>query len=81
MFPESPRWLLATKQMSLAKRSLQDVSVRNGVCLQEDTYPGETLLAQLHPPSGERRPKFFTVLELRRTRVIWRNCLILSFTL
>ncbi|TNM91009.1 hypothetical protein fugu_003298 [Takifugu bimaculatus] len=81
MFPESPRWLLATNQMSLAKRSLQDVTVRNGVCLQDDMYPGETLLAQIDSASEERQPKFFTVLELRRTRVIWKNCLILSFTL
>ncbi|XP_011608437.1 putative solute carrier family 22 member 31 [Takifugu rubripes] len=81
MFPESPRWLLATNQMSLAKRSLQDVTVRNGVCLQDDMYPGETLLAQIDSAPEERQPKFFTVLELRRTRVIWKNCLILSFTL
>lgn len=27
------------------------------------------------------RPRYFSVLELRRTRVIWKNCLILSFTL
>lgn len=81
MFPESPRWLLATNQMSLAKRSLRDVAVRNGVCLRDDVYPAETLLAQIGSASEERRPKFFTVLELRRTRVIWKNCLILSFTL
>lgn len=81
MFPESPRWLLATNQTSLAKRSLQDVTVRNGVCLQDDMYPGESLLAQIDSASEERQPKFFTVLELRRTRVIWKNCLILSFTL
>lgn len=44
-------------------------------------YPGETLLSQIDSTSEERQPKFFTVLELRRTRVIWKNCLILSFTL
>ncbi|CAF94450.1 unnamed protein product [Tetraodon nigroviridis] len=81
MFPESPRWLLATNQISGAKRSLQDFTLRNGVCLQDDVYPGETLLAQIDSVSEERRPRYFTVLELRRTRVIWKNCLILSFTL
>lgn len=81
MLPESPRWLLATNQTSQAKRSLQDFSLRNGVCLQDDIYPGETLLSQIDSLSEQRQPKFFTVLELRRTRVIWKNCLILSFTL
>lgn len=27
------------------------------------------------------QPRYFSVLELRQTRVIWKNCLILSFTL
>lgn len=81
MFPESPRWLLATNQVCLAKRSLQDLTVRNGVCLQDDMYPGETLLSQIDSVSEQRQPKYFTVLELQRTRVIWKNCLILSFTL
>lgn len=81
MFPESPRWLLATNQISQAKRSLLDVTVRNDVCLQDDVYPGESLLSQIDSVSEERRPKFFTVLQLRRTRIIWKNCLILSFTL
>lgn len=81
MFPESPRWLLATNQVSLAKRTLQDLTVRNGVCLQDDMYPGETLLSQIDSVSDQRQPKYFTVLELQRTRVIWKNCLILSFTL
>lgn len=27
------------------------------------------------------QPAYFSVLELRRSRVIWKNCLILSFTL
>lgn len=27
------------------------------------------------------QPRFYSVLELRQTRVIWKNCLILSFTL
>lgn len=81
MFPESPRWLLATNQIAQAKRSLQEFTIRNSVCLQDDVYPGETLLSQIDSASEERQPKFFTVLELRRTRIIWKNCLILSFTL
>lgn len=60
---------------------MREFTIRNGVCLRDDVYPGETLLSQIDSPSEERQPKFFTVLELRHTRVIWKNCLILSFTL
>ncbi|XP_069030506.1 putative solute carrier family 22 member 31 isoform X1 [Embiotoca jacksoni] len=82
VFPESPRWLLATSQIHQVKRSLQEFSTRNSVCLQDEIYPGETLLSEIDSVYGEDyRPKYYSVLELRRTRVIWKNCLILSFTL
>ncbi|XP_070822092.1 putative solute carrier family 22 member 31 [Chaetodon trifascialis] len=82
VFPESPRWLLATGQIPQVKRSLQEFSTRNGVCLRDEIYPGETLLSEMDSVYGEDfRPRFFSALELRRTRVIWKNCLILSFTL
>ncbi|MEQ2238017.1 hypothetical protein ILYODFUR_029058 [Ilyodon furcidens] len=82
VFPESPRWLLATDHILQAKRSLQEFTTRNGVCFQEEMYPGEALLSEID--SGYRedhQPRYYSVLELRRTRVIWKNCLILSFTL
>uniref|UniRef100_A0A665TJL4 Solute carrier family 22 member 31 n=1 Tax=Echeneis naucrates TaxID=173247 RepID=A0A665TJL4_ECHNA len=75
VFPESPRWLLATGQIPQAKRSLKEFSIRNGVCLQDEIDPDEVLLTE------DCRPKYHSVLELRWTRVIWKNCLILSFTL
>uniref|UniRef100_A0A8C4I4H3 Solute carrier family 22 member 31 n=1 Tax=Dicentrarchus labrax TaxID=13489 RepID=A0A8C4I4H3_DICLA len=82
VFPESPRWLLATTQIPQVKRSLQEFSTRNGVCLRDEIYPGETLLSEIDSAYGEDcRPQYFSVLELRWTRVIWKNCLILSFTL
>ncbi|KAL3993082.1 fatty acid-binding protein 2, intestinal [Sarotherodon galilaeus] len=82
VFPESPRWLLATVQIPQAKRSLQEFSKRNGVFLQDDLYPGETLLSEIDSVYGEdSQPRYHTALELRRTRVIWKNCLILGFTL
>ncbi|KAI3377576.1 hypothetical protein L3Q82_008743 [Scortum barcoo] len=82
VFPESPRWLLATAQIPQVKRSLQKFSIRNGVCLRDEIYPGETLLSEIDSAYGEDcQPRYFSVLELRRTRVIWKNCLILSFTL
>ncbi|XP_026234191.1 putative solute carrier family 22 member 31 [Anabas testudineus] len=82
VFPESPRWLLATDQIPQVKRSLQEFSIRNGVCLQDEMYPGETLLSEIDSTYGDDcQPRYYTFLELRRTRVIWKNCLILSFTL
>lgn len=82
VFPESPRWLLATSQISRVKKSFQDFSVRNGVCLHDEIYPGETLLSDIDSAYGDDcQPRYFSVLELRRTHVIWKNCLILSFTL
>ncbi|XP_062279498.1 putative solute carrier family 22 member 31 [Scomber scombrus] len=82
VFPESPRWLLATAQIPQVKRSLQEFSTRNGVCLRDEIYPGETLLSEISSAYGEDcQPRYHSVLELRRTRVIWKNCLILSFTL
>ncbi|GAA6233589.1 putative solute carrier family 22 member 31 [Lates japonicus] len=82
VFPESPRWLLATAQIPQVKKSLQEFSIRNGVCLRDEIYPGETLLSEIDSAYGEdSRPRYHSVLELRQTRVIWKNCLILSFTL
>ncbi|KAM3877055.1 putative solute carrier family 22 member 31 [Diretmus argenteus] len=82
VFPESPRWLLATAQIHQAKQSLQEFSTRNGVCPRDEIFPGETLLSEIDVAYGEDcQPKYHSVLELRQTRVIWRNCLILSFTL
>ncbi|XP_062845796.1 putative solute carrier family 22 member 31 [Trichomycterus rosablanca] len=82
VFPESPRWLLATSQIPQAKRCLQLFSTRNGVCRNEEIYPAETLLTEIDVAfSEDPQPKYHHVLELRHTRVIWRNCLILAFTL
>ncbi|KAM9860716.1 putative solute carrier family 22 member 31 [Aulostomus maculatus] len=82
VFPESPRWLLATGQISQAMRSLKEFSTKNGVCLSGEIYPGETLLSVMHSAYGEDyRSRYYSVLQLRQTHVIWKNCFILSFTL
>lgn len=40
------------------------------------------LFIEIDSAYGEdSRPRYHSVLELRQTRVIWKNCLILSFTL
>ncbi|KAM9817186.1 putative solute carrier family 22 member 31 [Neosynchiropus ocellatus] len=82
VFPESPRWQMSTSQIPQAKKSLQEFSTRNGVCLRDEIYPGESLLTEIDSAYGdESQPRYYSVLELRRTRVIWKNCLILSLTL
>ncbi|XP_059927075.1 putative solute carrier family 22 member 31 [Gadus macrocephalus] len=82
VFPESPRWLLSTSQLHQAKRSLRMFSSGNALCLRDENQPGERLLADMDSVYGDNcQPEFHTVLELRQTRVVWRNCLILSFTL
>uniref|UniRef100_A0A3Q2ZDZ0 Solute carrier family 22 member 31 n=1 Tax=Kryptolebias marmoratus TaxID=37003 RepID=A0A3Q2ZDZ0_KRYMA len=45
LFPESPRWLLATDQIPRAKSSLREFAARNGACQQDEMYPGETLMS------------------------------------
>ncbi|XP_051918478.1 putative solute carrier family 22 member 31 [Hippocampus zosterae] len=82
LFPESPRWLLATAQIPEVKRSLREFSSRNGECLPDELFPGETLLSEIDSVfDEERQPRCYSILELRHTRIIWKNCLILSFTL
>ncbi|MFT7816757.1 putative solute carrier family 22 member 31 isoform X1 [Arapaima gigas] len=56
IFPESPRWLLATHQVLQARKSLQSISVRNGVCLGEEMYPAENLLSGMQVPTPNTPP-------------------------
>ncbi|ROJ36097.1 Solute carrier family 22 member 17 [Anabarilius grahami] len=82
VFPESPRWLLATSQIPQAKKCLQSFSVRNGLCVSDELFPAETLLSEIDEAFPEDiQPEYHHVVELRHTRVIWKNCLILGFTL
>ncbi|KTG42035.1 hypothetical protein cypCar_00021754, partial [Cyprinus carpio] len=45
VFPESPRWLMATSQIRQAKKCLQSFSAQNGMCVSDELYPAETLLS------------------------------------
>ncbi|XP_023646596.1 putative solute carrier family 22 member 31 [Paramormyrops kingsleyae] len=81
-FPESPRWFLATYQISQAKKALQNISTQNKVFLGEEIYPAESLLSEIDVAYPEDSPaRYHHILELWHTRIIWRNCLILGFTL
>ncbi|XP_027013322.1 putative solute carrier family 22 member 31 [Tachysurus fulvidraco] len=81
VFPESPRWLLATSQIPQAKTCLQMFTSRNRVSRRDEIYPAETLLTEIDVAFPEDpQPEYHHIFELRHTRVIWRNCLILAFT-
>ncbi|NWW76024.1 S22AH protein, partial [Climacteris rufus] len=80
---ESPRWLLATRQLERARKTLQ--------ALAEDNCPQDSLLmAASIPPSllpaelealSERpqQPQYYSVCEICSSRVIWKNGGILGF--
>ncbi|XP_058669708.1 putative solute carrier family 22 member 31 isoform X1 [Ammospiza nelsoni] len=69
---EPPRWLLATRQLESARRSLQ--------ALAEDNCPQDSLVAELEALSeGPQRPRYHSVCEICGTRVIWKNGVILGF--
>ncbi|XP_031978090.1 putative solute carrier family 22 member 31 isoform X2 [Corvus moneduloides] len=67
---ESPRWLLATRQLERARKTLQ--------ALAEDNCPQDSLLAELEAVS-EGQPRYHSVCEICGTRVIWKNGAILGF--
>ncbi|NXP95700.1 S22AH protein, partial [Passerina amoena] len=81
---ESPRWLLATRQLERARRTLQalaeDNSAAVGCCSRAGSIPLSPLPAELEALSeGPPRPRFHSVCEICGTRVIWKNGVILGF--
>ncbi|XP_030437634.1 putative solute carrier family 22 member 31 isoform X2 [Gopherus evgoodei] len=47
LFPESPRWLLATRQLEKGRKGLRALAEGNGVSLEDEFYSQEHLLADL----------------------------------
>uniref|UniRef100_A0A8D0GMR2 Solute carrier family 22 member 31 n=1 Tax=Sphenodon punctatus TaxID=8508 RepID=A0A8D0GMR2_SPHPU len=81
LFPESARWLLATRQLEKGKRVLRRLAEGNGAHLEEDFYSQENLFAELDSLStGVPQPRYHLICEVFSTRVIWKNSLILGFT-
>ncbi|NWX64273.1 S22AH protein, partial [Promerops cafer] len=80
---ESPRWLLATRQLERARKTLQALAEDN--CPQDSLLAagstlGSLLPAELEaPPEGPPRPRYHSVCEICSTRVIWKNGVILGF--
>uniref|UniRef100_A0A7M4FVL1 Solute carrier family 22 member 31 n=1 Tax=Crocodylus porosus TaxID=8502 RepID=A0A7M4FVL1_CROPO len=83
LFPESPRWLLATRQLEEGRAVLRRLAEGNGVTLEDDFYSREHLFAATELDSlseGPPLPRYHSVCEIVDTRVIWKNSLILGFT-
>ncbi|XP_020844798.1 putative solute carrier family 22 member 31 [Phascolarctos cinereus] len=80
MFPESPRWLVATQQPGRAKEILWQLAGANLKC-EDSTSESATLAAELDGLSeGEALPQYHSILEVFSTQLVWRNILILAFT-
>uniref|UniRef100_A0A674J6C1 Major facilitator superfamily (MFS) profile domain-containing protein n=1 Tax=Terrapene triunguis TaxID=2587831 RepID=A0A674J6C1_9SAUR len=75
LFPESPRWLLATRQLEKGRKGLRALAEGNGVSLEDEFYSQEHLLSD-----GVPLPRYHTLCDVFCTRVIWKNSLILGFT-
>ncbi|XP_064016205.1 putative solute carrier family 22 member 31 isoform X1 [Pogoniulus pusillus] len=78
---ESPRWLLATKQLERARKTLQALAENNGSSSDDSSCHQESLLmAELETLSeGSPQPRYHAVCEIFSTRVIWKNGVILGF--
>ncbi|XP_077144550.1 putative solute carrier family 22 member 31 [Ranitomeya variabilis] len=81
LFPESPRWLLATQQLNRCKTELCVFSRGNGIDTGEDFASRDTLFSEIDSLwEGFPRPRYYSFCSLFGTRLIWRNALILGFT-
>ncbi|KAJ7312089.1 hypothetical protein JRQ81_006428 [Phrynocephalus forsythii] len=83
LFPESARWLLATGQLKEGQRALRDLAEGNGVRLEEEEICAALANGQESRSSEEGaplQPQFRHLGHLLRTRVVWKNSLILGFT-
>ncbi|XP_032245684.1 putative solute carrier family 22 member 31 [Phoca vitulina] len=83
LFPESPRWLLATGQPARARKILWHFAEAGGVD-PEDSSEEESSLATATEldtlGAGSPQPRYHSILELRHSSVAWRNGLILGFS-
>ncbi|NWH58888.1 S22AH protein, partial [Geococcyx californianus] len=78
---ESPRWLLATRQLEKARKTLQVLAETSGPSSDDGSCHQENLLAaEIESLSeGSPQPRYHTVCEIFSTRVIWKNGVILGF--
>ncbi|NWH70360.1 S22AH protein, partial [Piaya cayana] len=78
---ESPRWLLATRQLEKARKTLQALAESSSPSSDDGSCHQQRLLAaELETLSeGSPQPRYHTVCEIFSTRVIWKNGVILGF--
>ncbi|XP_053305168.1 putative solute carrier family 22 member 31 [Spea bombifrons] len=80
LFPESPRWLLATQQLEPCKAKLLFFSRANGAESGEDLSGPEGLFTEIDSTcEGFPRPRYYTICSILGTRLIWKNTMILGF--
>ncbi|XP_075045151.1 putative solute carrier family 22 member 31 [Mixophyes fleayi] len=80
LFPESPRWLLATQQLNRCKSELSLFSRANGIDIGENISERDSLFTEIDSFwEVFPRPRYYSICSIFGTRLIWRNALILGF--
>ncbi|KAE8608437.1 hypothetical protein XENTR_v10011501 [Xenopus tropicalis] len=81
LYPESPRWLLATQQVEQCKSELHMFARANGINIGEDASGQDHVFTEIDSLcEGFPRPQYYSICSIFGTRLIWRNALILGFT-
>uniref|UniRef100_UPI00398EA657 putative solute carrier family 22 member 31 n=1 Tax=Pristiophorus japonicus TaxID=55135 RepID=UPI00398EA657 len=81
IFPESPRWLLATRQIEKCKQILRGIAAGNGVDVDDELYTPCNVFNEMDSVFEEVvQARRYTFCDMTSTRVIWKNILILGFT-
>uniref|UniRef100_H3AUS3 Solute carrier family 22 member 23 n=1 Tax=Latimeria chalumnae TaxID=7897 RepID=H3AUS3_LATCH len=73
IFPESLRWLLATQQFEVAKKLIFHITRKNSINTESDI---KGVMPELEKEIS-RKPKKTCVIKLVRTRILWKNILVL----
>ncbi|XP_051883947.1 putative solute carrier family 22 member 31 [Pristis pectinata] len=81
MFPESPRWLLATRRIGKCKQILRGIAIGNGVNVEDEIYTQCTIFNEMDSVFEEAtRCRSYTFCDMTTAQTIWKNILILGFT-
>uniref|UniRef100_H0WAK0 Solute carrier family 22 member 31 n=1 Tax=Cavia porcellus TaxID=10141 RepID=H0WAK0_CAVPO len=81
LLPESPCWLLATRQVARARRILWHFAEASGVDPEHSSLEDSSLATELAElATGSIQPQYHSGLGLLHTRLAWRNVLILGIS-